>query len=48
VRCHYEDLVDDVKMIESGRVAYPKYKTQGFWTQGKVHDTSKANWQQIT
>ena len=48
VRCHYEDLVDDVKMIESGRVTYPKYKTQGFWTRGKVHGASKANWQQIT
>ncbi|KAL5203510.1 hypothetical protein ABZP36_014462 [Zizania latifolia] len=24
VRCHYEDLVDDVKLIESGRVPYPK------------------------
>ncbi|KAF0927173.1 hypothetical protein E2562_030980 [Oryza meyeriana var. granulata] len=34
VRCHYEDLVDDVDMIESGRVQYPKYKTQGFWTRG--------------
>jgi hypothetical protein len=32
VRCHYQDLEDDVKMIEAGRVAYPKYKTQGFWT----------------
>lgn len=44
VRLHYQDLVDDVKMIESGRVPYPKYKTQGFWTRGKVHDPSKANW----
>ncbi|KAG8086451.1 hypothetical protein GUJ93_ZPchr0010g11236 [Zizania palustris] len=32
VRCHYEDLVDDVQTIKAGRVPYPKYKTQGFWT----------------
>ncbi|KAM0885350.1 hypothetical protein ACQ4PT_030428 [Festuca glaucescens] len=32
VRCHFQDLEDDVKLIEAGRVAYPKYKTQGFWT----------------
>ncbi|KQK04813.1 hypothetical protein BRADI_2g16120v3 [Brachypodium distachyon] len=32
VRCHYEDLYDDVKLIESGRVPFPKYRTQGFWT----------------
>jgi len=48
VRCHYEDLDYDVKMIESGHVPNPQYKTQGFWTRGKVHDTSKANWKQIT
>ena len=48
VRCHYEDLDYDVKMIESGHVPYPQYKTQGFWTRGKVHDTSKANLKQIT
>lgn len=48
VRCHYEDLDYDVKMIESGHVPYPQYKTQGFWTRGKVYDTSKANWKQIT
>jgi hypothetical protein len=29
-------------------VPYPKYKTQGFWTRGKVHGTSKANWKLIT
>ncbi|KAG8069256.1 hypothetical protein GUJ93_ZPchr0005g15481 [Zizania palustris] len=23
VRCHYEDLVDDIKLIESRRVPYP-------------------------
>ncbi|WVZ99634.1 hypothetical protein U9M48_044901 [Paspalum notatum var. saurae] len=34
VRCHYEDLVHDVGMIESGAVPYPNYKTQGFWTRG--------------
>uniref|UniRef100_A0ACD5U064 Uncharacterized protein n=1 Tax=Avena sativa TaxID=4498 RepID=A0ACD5U064_AVESA len=32
VRCHFQVLQADVKLIESGRVAYPKYKTQGFWT----------------
>lgn len=35
IRCHYEDLTDDVKTIESGRVQFPKYKTQGYWTWGK-------------
>ncbi|CAM0953763.1 unnamed protein product [Alopecurus aequalis] len=32
VRCHFQVLDDDVKLIEAGRVAFPKYKTQGFWT----------------
>ncbi|KAM3331504.1 hypothetical protein ACQJBY_027468 [Aegilops geniculata] len=33
VRRHYEILVDDIKLIESGRVSFPKYKdnTQGPW-----------------
>uniref|UniRef100_A0ACD5W001 Uncharacterized protein n=1 Tax=Avena sativa TaxID=4498 RepID=A0ACD5W001_AVESA len=29
VRCHYEILDADIKLIESGRVLYPKYNTHG-------------------
>ncbi|KAF0902945.1 hypothetical protein E2562_022589 [Oryza meyeriana var. granulata] len=29
VRRHYELLDDDVKLIESGKVPFPKYNTQG-------------------
>ncbi|XP_037431201.1 transcription factor RADIALIS-like [Triticum dicoccoides] len=29
VRRHYEILDDDIKLIESGRVPFPKYNTQG-------------------
>ena len=32
VRRHFQILVDDVNSIEHGRVPFPKYKTQGFWT----------------
>ncbi|KAG8055958.1 hypothetical protein GUJ93_ZPchr0001g32962 [Zizania palustris] len=31
VRRHYEILIDDVKLIESGKVPFPKYNTQGAW-----------------
>ncbi|KAK1666204.1 hypothetical protein QYE76_054363 [Lolium multiflorum] len=31
VRRHYENLEHDVKLIESGRVPYPNYNTQGAW-----------------
>ena len=31
VRRHFEILVDDVGLIESGRVPYPQYNTQGAW-----------------
>ncbi|CAM0881979.1 unnamed protein product [Alopecurus aequalis] len=31
VRRQYEILVDDVNLIESGRVPYPNYNTQGAW-----------------
>ena len=32
VRRHFQFLVDDVNSIEHGRIPFPKYKTQGFWT----------------
>ena len=32
VRRHFQILVDDVNSIELGRVPFPKYKSQGFWT----------------
>ncbi|KAM3300264.1 hypothetical protein ACQJBY_041341 [Aegilops geniculata] len=32
VRRHFQILVDDVSNIEYGRIPFPKYKTQGFWT----------------
>ncbi|KAM3412875.1 hypothetical protein ACQJBY_004194 [Aegilops geniculata] len=32
VRRHFQILVDDVNTIEYGRIPFPKYKTQGFWT----------------
>ncbi|KAM3300266.1 hypothetical protein ACQJBY_041343 [Aegilops geniculata] len=31
-RRHFQILVDDVQNIEYGRIPFPKYKTQGFWT----------------
>lgn len=31
VRRQYEILEDDVKLIESGRIPFPKYNTQGAW-----------------
>uniref|UniRef100_A0A0D9WJV4 Myb-like domain-containing protein n=1 Tax=Leersia perrieri TaxID=77586 RepID=A0A0D9WJV4_9ORYZ len=34
VRCHYEVLQYDVDMIEAGRVPFPNYNTQGFWSRG--------------
>ncbi|KAF6997653.1 hypothetical protein CFC21_013857 [Triticum aestivum] len=32
VRRHFQILVDDINNIEHGRIPFPKYKTQGFWT----------------
>ncbi|XP_058092086.1 protein RADIALIS-like 1 [Magnolia sinica] len=29
VKRHYEDLVEDLKCIESGRVPFPNYRTTG-------------------
>ncbi|KAF7066346.1 hypothetical protein CFC21_072347 [Triticum aestivum] len=31
VRRHYEILDGDIKLIESGRVPFPNYNTQGAW-----------------
>ncbi|KAL5222151.1 hypothetical protein ABZP36_026864 [Zizania latifolia] len=31
VHRHYEILIDDVDLIKSGRVPFPKYNTQGTW-----------------
>ncbi|KAL6845335.1 hypothetical protein ACP4OV_024830 [Aristida adscensionis] len=31
VRRHYELMDDDVKLILSGKVPFPKYNTQGAW-----------------
>jgi len=31
VRRHYELLHDDIKLILSGNVPFPKYNTQGAW-----------------
>ncbi|WVZ69379.1 hypothetical protein U9M48_018175 [Paspalum notatum var. saurae] len=31
VRRQYEILVEDVNLIDSGRVPFPKYNTQGAW-----------------
>uniref|UniRef100_A0ACD5VZ13 Uncharacterized protein n=1 Tax=Avena sativa TaxID=4498 RepID=A0ACD5VZ13_AVESA len=31
VRRHYEILDADIKLIESDRLPYPKYNTQGAW-----------------
>lgn len=34
VKLHYEDLVEDINNIDSGKVPLPKYRTNGMANQG--------------
>ncbi|KAK3026724.1 hypothetical protein RJ639_042177 [Escallonia herrerae] len=51
---HYEALVEDVEMIESGRVPLPEYKTANqHWKKGlswtkEEHEFGKGDWKSIS